>query len=302
VIAPNGASAYVVNSGLNAVSAYAVGEGGALRPLSTPVTTEGKLPFGIAITPDGSSVYVSNVHSGTVSAFGVNADGTLTRLGEPVPSGADNPRGIAVSRDGRFLFVGHGIPNASATDVVTTFAINGNGTLRRVGEPTSSGGAGTGMVTSPNGRFLYIDSTNTDRVFGYKIGRTGTLTPLAGSPFPVANYPEGAAITPDGRHLYVSSPGPDRANPAHAVSAFTVGANGALIPVAGSPFTAGDGPVGIATSSDGRHLYATNVDSSTVSAFTIAPSGALQEIQESPFPTGGQSPAYQSVAVLPAHR
>jgi 6-phosphogluconolactonase (cycloisomerase 2 family) len=298
VLTPGGTSAYVVNSEANTISAYAVGEGGALRPLST-VPTGGKFPISIAIAPNGRALYVTNLLSGTLSAFAVNADGTLTRLGAPVPDTAKNSRGLAVSADGRFLFVGHGFPDNSVTPVVTTFAIGRDGALRAAGRPTAAGGGGTGMVVSPGGRFLYVISTSADAVFGYRIDPAGGLHPLPGSPFPVADFPEGSAITSDGRHLYVTSPGPDRAHPGHWVSAFTIGADGALTPVAGSPFTTGGRPVGIAVTPDGRHLYAANYDTSTISAFAIAPTGALREIPGSPIPSGGQHPAFQAIAVLP---
>jgi DNA-binding beta-propeller fold protein YncE len=298
VFTPGGTSAYVVNSEANTISAYTVGEGGALRPLAT-VPTGGSFPIGIAIAPNGRALYVTNLRSGTLSAFAINTDGTLTRLGAPVPDAAENSRGLAVSADGRFLFVGHGLPDSSVTPVVTTFAIGRDGALRAVGRPAAAGGAGTGMVASPDGRFLYVTSTSADAVFGYRIDPAGGLHPLPDSPFPVAEFPEGSAITPDGRHLYVTSPGAPRANPGRSVSAFTIGADGALTPVAGSPFTAGGRPVGITVTPDGNHVYASNYGSSTISAFAIAPTGALREIHGSPIPSGGLHPAFQSIAALP---
>ncbi|HEU5158142.1 MAG TPA: beta-propeller fold lactonase family protein [Streptosporangiaceae bacterium] len=297
VFAPSGRSAYVVNSAANTISAYAVGEGGALRPLST-VPTGGKFPMSVAIAPNGSALYVTNLLSGTLSAFVVNADGTPTRLGAPVRDTVANSRGLAVSADGRFLFVGHGFPDSSVTPVVTTFAIGRDGSLRAVGRPAAAGGGGTGMEVSPDGRFLYVTSTSTDAIFGYRIDPAGGLHPLPRSPFPVADFPEGSAMTADGRHLYVTSPGPDPAHPGDAVSAFTVGADGALTPVAGSPFAAGGRPVGLVATPDG-HLYVANFDASTISAFAIARTGALREIPGSPVPSGGLHPGFQSIAVRP---
>jgi 6-phosphogluconolactonase (cycloisomerase 2 family) len=153
VFTPDGSTAYVVNTGVNAVTAYAVNEHGALSPLAT-AATGGEEPFGLALAPNGRSLYVTNIDSGTVSAFRVNDDGTLVLLGAPVPSGASDPRGGVVTPNGRFLYVGHGRPNATPSDVVTAFAIRDDGSLRRAGAPVRTGGAGTGMVTSPDGRFL----------------------------------------------------------------------------------------------------------------------------------------------------
>lgn len=299
VFTPDGSTAYVVNTGVNTVTAYAVNEHGTPSPLAT-AATGGEEPFGLAFAPNGRSLYVTNASSGTVSAFRVNDDRTLDLLGAPVDSGASDPRGVVVTPNGRFLYVGHGRPNAGPSDVVTAFAIRDDGSLRRVGAPVRTGGAGTGMVTSPDGRFLYVVCTNSDEVFAFSIKPDGSLDQSASSPFRVADFPEGAAITPDGRHLYVTSPGPDRTQPGHAVSAFTVNPDGSLTPVVGSPFTAGDGPVGVAITPDARRLYATNFDSNDVSAFDITSSGGLREIEGSPVPTGGEGPGFQSVAIRPA--
>lgn len=70
------------------------------------------------------------------------------------------------------------------------------------------------------------------------------------------------------------------------ITAFTVGSNGGLSPVAGSPFDVGIAPVGVAISPDAEHLYVTNLESNTISAFSVAPDGGLSSVQGSPFATG----------------
>jgi len=81
-----------------------------------------------------------------------------------------------------------------------------------------------------------------------------------------------------------------------SVSAFSVGSNGGLSPVAGSPFDVGIAPLGVAVSPDAEHLYVTNLESNTVSAFAIAPSGVLTPVPGSPFAT---SAGPWGVAVAP---
>ena len=88
-------------------------------------------------------------------------------------------------------------------------------------------------------------------------------------------------------------------NPAvggNTVSVLSVGTNGALTPIAGSPFQTGgtgDGggfyaPNRVVVS--GKLLFASNAGSADVSVFMIDPtSGALTSISGSPFKTGAAS-------------
>ncbi|MGC2405347.1 MAG: beta-propeller fold lactonase family protein, partial [Candidatus Cybelea sp.] len=57
--------------------------------------------------------------------------------------------------------------------------------------------------------------------------------------------------------------------------------------MAGSPFAAGSGPVGVAVDPKGKFAYVSNHDSDNVSAYTInAGSGALTPVTGSPFAAG----------------
>jgi len=72
------------------------------------------------------------------------------------------------------------------------------------------------------------------------------------------------------------------------VSAYTInGTTGALVPVVGSPFSAGQGPFSVTVDPTGRFAYVANVDSNNVSAFTIdGLTGVLTPVDGSPFPAG----------------
>ncbi len=97
----------------------------------------------------------------------------------------------------------------------------------------------------------------------------------------------------------------------NSVSAFSVGSNGALTPVPGSPFPTGGSSTGftvtdtsqiVVTIVPGNFLYATNTASNSITGFSIDTStGALTPIPGSPFATGGQLTSCGSLAVTP-HR
>jgi DNA-binding beta-propeller fold protein YncE len=103
-------------------------------------------------------------------------------------------------------------------------------------------------------------------------------------------------MTPDGRHLYVTDGGLVESG-SHLVTAYTVRSDGSLARLA--DFTAGMSPVAAAVTPDGRRLYVSNIDSDNVSGFDIQDSGRLRTIPGSPFPTGGDRPAFQSIAIVP---
>jgi DNA-binding beta-propeller fold protein YncE len=79
-------------------------------------------------------------------------------------------------------------------------------------------------------------------------------------------------------------------------SAYSIGANGALVPVPGSPFKAGSFPISVAVDPTGKFAYVANYDNNTVSAYSIAANGALTPVPGSPF-TAGPHPV--SVAITP---
>src|SRR5262249_50435556 len=102
-----------------------------------------------------------------------------------------------------------------------------------------------------------------------------------------------------GGFVYVANCGSpcDAAHPG-SVSAYTIdGATGALTPVAGSPFPAGEGSLSVGVDPSGQFVYVGNSGSGDVSAYRIAATGALTPIDGSPFPAGTNP---SSVAVDPA--
>jgi 6-phosphogluconolactonase len=74
------------------------------------------------------------------------------------------------------------------------------------------------------------------------------------------------------------------------ISAHKIAENGALKPLAGSPFPAARGPDAVVV--DGHFAYVANLESNTVSTFLISENGALKPIG-SPVPAGNEpvSPA-----------
>ena len=78
---------------------------------------------------------------------------------------------------------------------------------------------------------------------------------------------------------------------------YSLGANGALTPVSGSPFTAGRDPASVAVDPTAKFVYVVNEDiPGSVSAYSISANGALTTVPGSPFAAGNEP---ESVAVDP---
>ena len=157
-----------------------------------------------------------------------------------------------------------------------------------------------GAVTAPTGTF-YLESLSA----GSPYDVTVTTQPTNPSQTCVIANGVGTMGNSDVTNIVVTcTTNPARFvyvvnNGSNDVSAYRVDpASGALAPIAGSPFPAGNTPDSIAVDPTGRFAYVSNLGDATVSAYTInRTTGALEIVSGSPFPTG-QGPT--SVAIDPS--
>ena len=192
--------------------------------------------------------------------------------------------------------------NDRATNSVSAFSVAANGALAAVpSSPFLTGGTGVGegffalnhITTAIVKDFLYAGNSGSNNVSAFSVNpTTGVLTAVAGSPFATGGSADGVGIslatTPDDKFLIA-------ANGASAnITVSSIAANGALSPVAGSPFPAGAGgsPDGIKVTPDGKFLAVARPSGpNVVSMFSISTLGALTPVPGSPFPAGGTGSA-----------
>lgn len=137
-------------------------------------------------------------------------------------------------------------------------------------------------------RHIYVANYGSNDVSAYAINTsTGTLTPIAGSPFVTGLSPTAISLgnlSASPFYAYVANTN------ANTISAYSIDANftGALTPVPGSPFATGLGPTAIASTgtSSGNFVYVANGSSNTVSAYAINSTGGLIPVAGSPFVAG----------------
>jgi 6-phosphogluconolactonase len=233
--------ALAANVVTNTAIVYAVDDGVLTRHSAVAA---GAFPRSIAAHPSGRFAYVGG--SGAIQAFRFDrSGGTLTLRATVTLPGAELDV-VAVEPLGRFLY---------ATDRLAGTVL-GFWIHPLSGVPTPLPGfpvaapAPGDIVFDRGGRHAFVVNVLANTVSAYRVGLTGRLTPVEGSPFPTpVGRPRSLALDPEGRLLYVTHVD------GGAVSAFHVDRRGALTPVAGSPFPVGADPAGVASSVDGRTLY-----------------------------------------------
>jgi hypothetical protein len=101
------------------------------------------------------------------------------------------------------------------------------------------------LVTPLRAQFAYVTNFHDNTVSGYSITSNGALTPVPGSPFAAGDGPRSVAVDPTDRFAYVANSN-FVTGLSFEVSAFSIGFNGALTPISGSPFVAGNLPNSLA--------------------------------------------------------
>jgi 6-phosphogluconolactonase len=145
------------------------------------------------------------------------------------------------------------------------------------------------MLITANSSFVYV-SLGTLGVQVLTLGTGGALSigtaptflpPLSTSTSP-ADY--GLASNPSSTFLFVAEINT-------GLRELSIGTNGTLNEISGSPYAVGTGPTGVALDVTGSYVYVANKGSNNISAFTLtAASGKLTAIAGSPFSSGGLLP------------
>jgi len=319
-----GEFSFVANSGADSISTFSIdATSGALFSVGPPVAAD-RGPSAIAGTIDKKYLYVSNSRSNDVSAFAVDpSSGALTTVpGSPFAAGT-SPRAVAVftstactSRGGHCQLLENLYVANSGSDIVSAYQIDqSTGVLT----PLASYATGTGpsaMAVGPGAPFtpfLYIANTGgSNDISAFLIG---SLTPVAGSPFPSNGNVSSLAFGAGDAFLY--PPGSSNGSPGYKGLLYAANASGGTASIMGfsiHPYM-GDANDGALTSlpgfpydlpscsyivadQTGAYLYATA--GTNVFGFSIdKQTGALSPLPGSPIAVGATA---DSVSVDPANQ
>jgi DNA-binding beta-propeller fold protein YncE len=152
-----------------------------------------------------------------------------------------------------------------------------------------------GFLAAPlRAQFAYVANGAGNNLSAFSIAANGALTPVPGSPFVTGFGPTSVAVDPTGKFAYVANVSFEHLG---TVSGYSIDhKTGALTPVRGSPFAAGNQPSSVAVDPTGRFAYVANLLDNNVSGYSIGSNGALTPVPGSPFATGTRP---RSVAVDP---
>jgi len=266
----------------NSIASYSVAVDGSLTALAgSPVATGGlganaacSSVNRLALSAGNNLLFVSNGGDQTISAFTIDpTSGALTAAaGSPFASGLtlDACSGISLSAtpDGRFLM-------ASSNGQIKTFSIGAGGVLTSLSTSANPVVPNASMKISANGQLLAVSNGASVSVFS--INPDGSLTAVAGSPFAEAGTGSLAGLDFSSTSGLLF--GAEASATAGFADAWTIGANGALSSVAGSPFstTAINSNVVLLSPND-SFLFASNQGSNSVSSYGVGAGGSLSSL------------------------
>ncbi len=277
---------YVANQSTTAPSlaAFTFASGTLAAATSTPYTLS-VLPSSIVINPANTFLYVGSL-SGSIFLYTINSDGTLTAQNNNNPVASTvGVAAMKIDSTGAYLLVA----NAGSLSM-SVFSINSStGALTLVGASlTLQNGNATGttlnhLLITPNNQYVYVSQGTSGVDILTFSSATGVLTEVGhlNSGNSATNSDQGLASDPSSQYLFVTETG------VNAVRVLSIGTNGALKEVSGSPFKTGLGPSAVMVDPTGTYVYATNRTDNTISGFTLtATTGALAALPGSPYATG----------------
>jgi 6-phosphogluconolactonase len=235
-------------------------------------------------TCSGCSFLYATTNSNQVLTFKLESSGALGA--ETSTPGPVNGPDIAAAAGGPVY------ASDFSSNAINAFAVDGNGSLNSLpGSPFNVGGSpGNPDGLLVFGNYLYAGETN-GTIAAYNIGANGVLTTaIAGSPFAAGFAPVNLVST------YTNPPNAPSIPLLYAADfsgggiwAFTIGTDGGLTAVAGSPFAtpSNSQPAGMAAAGNATStLYVALSGLNEIAAFSISATGALTPLPSSPFAAG----------------
>ena len=222
------------------------------------------------------------------------ASGGLIQLaGSPVTAGP-GVQSLAMHPSGKFLYAAN-----SGQNNVSAYTIASNGSITEMTR-VNAGTAPTLAAMDPSGNFLYVGNSGSFDISVFSIGASGALSPVSqctstgtcSATAPIGLSALNMAVAPSGNFLYVTGQGTQGYIEAFPLSQGILGT-----PVAGSPFTTGTNPFGLAIASGTGNgfLYTANKLDNSISEFTINSDGSLKQLSNSPIGETFTSPVSLAV-------
>jgi 6-phosphogluconolactonase len=242
----------------------------------------------LQLSAGGRFLIAVDAGSNQVSVLRIRPDGSLRLVSHGVvASGGLLPDSVAVSGD--LVYVAN---SGNGGSNYTGFRFFGGHLFRIPGSivTLAANAAPADVLFNGTGTKLVGTEVGTSVIDSFTVGFDGRLTAAPGSPF------KAQGLGPFGSEFRPTNPGQLFVSNAHnvgagtgTISAYTDSLNGALTPVAGSPFADDQtAPCWIEITHDGQFLFTVNTGSGEISRYQIAPDGTLALLGSTPVgQTGG---------------
>lgn len=235
------------------------GSGGTIDPLHS----QGSL----RLSEDHHLLFAVNAASGTISSFRV--EGAHLTLADTVNSGGAFPS--TLTQIGNLLYV----LNSGGNGNISGFRVNPNGHLQPIphsmrnlsGTSTSP----TDIEFSPNGQFLAVVESSTNKLDLFRVFPNGTLSELVANSTP-EHSPFAALFSPNGTLIVAGT--------ANTISSFRVNWNGTINAITQSLPTNGTATCWSVITPNGHIVYAVNAGTSNIAGYTVSHTGALTPIAD----------------------
>ena len=248
------------NGSLQSAGSFATGGNGSGGTID-PLHSQGSLQ----LSPDHRFLFAVNAGSGTVSSFRV--DGSELTLVDTAPSGGSSPTALAQADDLLYVL------NSGGNGNVGGLRISGDGHLHAIDNSTrnlsDTATSPTSLAFSPNGRFLVVTESATNKIDVFHVLPNGTLSSIAVNASAGAT-PFAAVFAPNGT-LVVG-------NASNTISSYHLDFNQTLNVISDAVPTLGMATCWDVILPNGRAVYTANAGSSNLSGFTIDRNGTLSAI------------------------
>jgi 6-phosphogluconolactonase (cycloisomerase 2 family) len=210
---------FVGNSGTNNISVFAIAADGTLTPVpASPFTIGAGIDAaGLTLNSVGSTLYIGAPVANLLVVMDVAADGSLTPVAGS-PFAFDTNSFALVSST---LAVG-----GTAGGIISSYNIDSNGDPVLLDSLTVAVSNNQCVSATRRGSLAILSGGNTNGISMVNLESNGTLSLVAGSPFPTSTLTSGYAIAnPSGKFLYATES--DFAG-INQIEAFVIDSAGAL--------------------------------------------------------------------------
>jgi 6-phosphogluconolactonase len=272
---------YVGNAQTNTISGFQIGTGVLTNVPNMPYDL-GFSPAAMVMHPTNKFLYVAGVSS--IFMYSVGTDGSLSAAAVGAGVAVATVNSIDISPDGNWLFA-----LDLTQQIVNEYQINQTTGALTAMQPTPyTIAAGVwspkAVRVAPSGGYVFLAlGTGGDVVMTLNIN-TGALQQTQQLGLSSTQTSDNAlAIDSNTAYLYVARTGVNG-----GLAVYTIGANGVLNAVTGSPFAAGAQPFSVVLDSSGKYVYVANGSDATISGYLIGTGGVLTALSGSPYPSGAQ--------------